>query len=211
MQKDGNAHVARAGSPAARDCPCACGGTGKRAQQLLPVQSKGELQPLFHNSKVRSQVGVLQGEEGRGSPAGQRVQLSRSPAAAPGPDPGPGTAPQPLPNVPRPPLPSAGSGQGRPQPASTDCKRLQLTTSRTKRDPRSESGLETQNSAVLKRRTMLLSGVIVTSGGFVSLISITSGCDGGSTMESWGETNQRVTSSLQFTALGIVLMAVEHQ
>lgn len=70
MQRDGNAHVARAGSPAARDCPCAHGGTGKRSQQLLPVQSKGELQPLFHNSKLCSQVGVLQGEEGRGSPAG---------------------------------------------------------------------------------------------------------------------------------------------
>lgn len=62
--------VVRAGSPAARGCPSARGGTGKRAQKLLPVQSKGELQPLFHNSKLRSQVGVLQGEEGRGSPAG---------------------------------------------------------------------------------------------------------------------------------------------
>lgn len=161
-----------------------------RAQQMLPVQSKGELQPLFLNCKLCSQVGVLQGEEGCGSPAGH--VCSRA---------GPRRLLQALTQgqaLPRSPCPMShaplAQGQGQPQPASTNCKRLQLTTSRTKRDPRSESGLETQNSAVLKRCTMVLFGVIVTSGGFASLISITSGCDGGSTMESWGETNQRVAS-----------------
>lgn len=119
MQRDGNAHVAHAGSPAARDCPCARGGTGKSpAAVTCPEQGRAV-------ASLPQQQTVLPGRSAAGRrgvrvPSGTCVQLSRSPAAAPGPDPGPGTAPQPLPNVPRPPLPSAGWGRGNySQPATT--------------------------------------------------------------------------------------------